>query len=255
MLLEKQLNNNAKLISFTILILLWFLISHFNLLGRTLLASPGEVFEIIVNSTKDNASKSEKFYIHAFYTIKLALSGWLLALFWGVIFGIIIGNLRLLKKLSEPIIDFFRSIPPILAFPLFLVSNNYSFQAYIWTIFFGTFPLTIITIANGFEYISNEKLKVLNIHNIDILLKSLIKFFEIMPSIITSARLSLSLSLIIAVVTEMVFTPRSGWALGALARDAELNFNTPMFYACVISIGVFGYIANNLLIKLGNYFK
>ena len=72
---------------------------------------------------------------------------------------------------------------------------------------------------------------------------------EILPSIFLSARLSYSFALIIAVVTEMVFTPRDGWALGALARDSEINFDTPMFYACVLIIGGYGYLIN-LLFKL-----
>lgn len=69
---------------------------------------------------------------------------------------------------------------------------------------------------------------------------------EVMPALLLGARISLSLAIIVATVTEMV-TPRSGLSIGALARDAESRFNTLVFYAAVVIIGTFGFISNYAL--------
>ncbi len=45
----------------------------------------------------------------------------------------------------------------------------------------------------------------------------------------------------------MLFMPRSGWALGTLARDAQMNFDTPTFYTSILIIDIIGYILNILL--------
>jgi ABC-type nitrate/sulfonate/bicarbonate transport system permease component len=45
---------------------------------------------------------------------------------------------------------------------------------------------------------------------------------EIAPSAFLGARITFSMSLVIAVVSEMIFTPRSGLAIGSLAKRAFL---------------------------------
>ena len=75
-----------------------------------------------------------------------------------------------------------------------------------------------------------------------------------MPALLRGARVTLSLAIIIATVTEMVITPRSGLSLGALARDSESRFNTPVFYACVVLIGVVGFVSNYLVGLLSSRF-
>jgi len=104
-----------------------------------------------------------------------------------------------------------------------------------------------LTVAKGTRTISKDKINLLKIYNISRLTKFFIYFMEILPSIFLGARVSLSISIVIAVVSEMVFTPKSGFAIGALARDAEINFNTPLFYTSVLTIGIIGYIINVVL--------
>jgi ABC-type nitrate/sulfonate/bicarbonate transport system permease component len=87
----------------------------------------------------------------------------------------------------------------------------------------------------------------LSIHGASPLLKAFASVVEILPATFLGARLTFSVSLIVAVVTEMVFSPRSGWAIGALAKDAQISFDTPTFYACIIVLGVYGYAINAFL--------
>lgn len=244
------LRRHPILISIPLVILLWIMVTNFGFIGQTLVAKPGEVGEVLLNATKSNAALGEKVFLHASETIKRAISGWSISVGFGMFLGILLGTILVLYKGSEPIIEFFRSIPPILAFPVFLVAFNYGEAAYIWTIVFGCLPIMILTVARGTQSIPRGKIEILKVHNAIRLVKIFATSMEILPSCFLGARLALSLSIVIAVVTEMVFTPRSGIALGSLAKDAEISFNTPLFYASVVVIGIFGYLANVIMRKL-----
>jgi len=75
---------------------------------------------------------------------------------------------------------------------------------------------------------------------------------ELVPGIFLGGRLAMSMALIITVVSEMVFTPRNGLSLGALARDSQIDFNTPAFYACVLFAAIFG-LSANMALKYGEH--
>lgn len=244
------MNFKYIILGFLLLFLIWSIAVYFELVGLTLLASPTEVLNSILQALSNDAVKSEKVFGHLFFTLERTFQGWLYASVIGIIIGLLISLNDKIELTFEPIFEFFRSIPPILAFPLFLVAFNYSNEAYIWTIFFGSLPIMILTITKNVKLISKEKIQILKVYKSNNFIYFSSMAIEVLPAILLGLRLTFSISLIIAIVTEMVMTPQSGWALGSLARDAEMNFDTPLFYASVISIGVFGFLMNFLLRQL-----
>ncbi len=233
-------------ISVMFILLLWGVVTSFALIDQTLLAGPVETFRVII--------AGDQIFIHAWHTIIRALEGWSVALVLGGFIGLAIGMAGNFFKAIEPLMEFLRAIPPVMAFPLFLVGFNYGEGAYIWTVIFGCFPIMMLTVSRGFQQISKDKLELLALYHVKKRLRLMSCFMESLPHIFLGGRLTLSFALVIAVVTEMIFTPRSGFALGALARDAEINFDTPTFYAAVLVIGGFGYFANVALRKIHQKF-
>lgn len=237
-------------ISVGALVSVWFIVSEYGLVGRTLIATPSEVVGAVERAMAPGAPKSERFQVHAYYTIRRAVHGWLFGIGIGLGAGILAGGVLWVFLVTEPLVEFARAVPPILAFPLLLVAFNYSEQSYIWTIAFGCSPVMMLTVARGSLGISKTRMELLRVYDVGVGHRLLARVMEILPSVFLGARLSLAIALIVAVVTEMVFTPRSGWALGALARDAEIDFDTPLFYASVLSVGIFGYLSNWMMRKL-----
>lgn len=105
----------------------------------------------------------------------------------------------------------------------------------------------VLTVARGIQALEHTRLELLNVHDVSSTLRLLASIVEILPATFLGSRLTFSISLIVAVVTEMVFTPRSGYGLGALAKDAQISFDTPTFYACIFVLGVYGYAVNAVL--------
>lgn len=233
-----------------LVIILWHCAARYNWVGPTLLASPYEVVEALVNGFGEDATKQARVHVHALYTIGRALEGWVIALLIGIVVGTSVGVTSLVFRGLESLLEFIRAIPPVLALPLLLVAFNFGETAYTWTIVFGCMSIATLAVARGTHSVSRERLEVLHVFQVSRGIRYFAVCMEVLPSVFLAARLTLSYAIIIAVVCEMVFTPRNGWALGALARDAEIDFNTPRFFACVLLIGAFGFCANWILKRI-----
>ncbi|MGH9765438.1 MAG: ABC transporter permease [Blastocatellia bacterium] len=252
--LTRWLKGRSSLISLCLLLLLWEGSASLQLAGPSLLPKPAEVARVLVSSAKGGISPEQNVFTNALATIGRTLAGWAQSLLIGLILGLAIGSMYAAYLSSEFVLEFFRSIPPILALPLFLVAFNYGDKAYILTVVFGCLPIMILTVARGTQAISGEKMDLLRVYDVSFSTRAFAMGMEVLPSFFMGARLTLSVALIIAVVTEMVFTPRSGIALGSLAKDAEISFNTPLFYGAVVVIGAFGYAANALMRRIEQWF-
>ncbi|MDT7543609.1 MAG: hypothetical protein QOE33_3513 [Acidobacteriota bacterium] len=225
-------------------LLLWFVVTQWQLVGRTLIASPLEVTHVVVDSLAGRLAREENVFIQASATIRRVLIGWSLSLLAGIIIGTILGLASTANRIIEPVVEFFRSIPPIMLFPLFLVAFNYNEEAYIVTIALGCIPLVVLTVAQGFQQVSSVRLEILEVFRVTKGVRLFAQIMEILPSCVLAARLAFSISIIVTVVSEMVFTPRDGMALGALAKQAEMAFHTPILIASILIIGLFGYAGN-----------
>ncbi|WP_338430900.1 ABC transporter permease [Synechococcus elongatus] len=229
-----------------VLFLIWQITAGYGLVGKSLLANPKEVIEVLLQGFYPS-SGGQAIYAHALETIARALSGWSLSLIIGLILGTILGISSLTYRSSEPILEFIRAIPPIMFFPLFLVAFDFGSPAYIWTITIGCLPIMTLSVSRGIQNLDYSRLELLKVHDVASSIRTLASVIEILPSALFGARLTLSLSLIISVVTEMVFSPKTGYALGALAKDSQISFETAKFYACILILGTFGYFMNAII--------
>lgn len=244
------LYKHLGLIGISCCLLLWLVVTRWQLVGPTLIASPFEVARVIGDSLTGRLSREENVFIQASATIRRVLLGWSLSLVAGIIIGAILGLASTAGRMFEPVVEFFRSIPPIMLFPLFLVAFDFGEEAYISTVAFGCIPLIVLTVARGFQQMSSVRLEMLKVFRVSKEVRLLAEFMEVLPSCVLAARLAFSISIIVTVVSEMVFTPRDGVALGALAKQAEMAFHTPVFIASVLIIGLFGYAGNFGIRKL-----
>jgi ABC-type nitrate/sulfonate/bicarbonate transport system permease component len=231
------------LISIPVLLLLWVAAVDFGWIGKSLLAGPGEIAEVLVRGL-DPATQGAAIYAHAFETIARAGLGWAIAFFVGGAIGLVLGLSKAAYRAVGWAFEFTRAIPPIMAFPLLLVAFNFGTPAYVWTIAVGSIPIMALTVARGIRSLDRTRLELLLVHGGAPPLRLLASVVEILPTTFLGARLTFSISLIVAVVTEMVFSPRSGHGIGLLAKDSQISFDTPTFYACIVVLGVYGYTMN-----------
>jgi ABC-type nitrate/sulfonate/bicarbonate transport system permease component len=234
------------LLSVALAFVVWFVVARLGWVGKSLLASPGEVAGVLARALRP-ANSGQAVFTHAAHTVGRALAGWAIALTGGGVIGLLLGWSSRVYRATEPLFEFARAIPPIMAFPLFLVAFDFGAPAFVWTIALGCLPIMVLAVARGVQGLDPARQELLAVHDVSRGLRTAASIVEILPALFLGARLTFSISLIVAVVTEMVFSPRSGFALGALAKDSQISFDTPTFFACILVLGTYGYAVNAVM--------
>ena len=163
----------------------------------------------------------------------------------GVPLGIALGRSPVATGYLDPLLQFGRSIPVVTAAPVFIALFKIGTQMEVATIVAGTiWPLLLNTIdgaasvdpvqvetARAFRYTSWERLRWLIVP-------------AALPKIFSGLRLSLSLSLVLMVFSELIGSTNG---IGYEMTQASNAFNLPGLWATIVLIGILGYLLNAIL--------
>jgi sulfonate transport system permease protein len=166
----------------------------------------------------------------------------LVALVLGVAMGVVIGLVPTLDRALTPSFDFFRAVPPpaivpalgLLLGPGLTASVTIVVLAIIWPILLNT-----VSGVRAIPAIRMEMARSLGLSRPD-------QFFKVVlpslgPSIMVGLRVSVSLSLIVTLVTDILGT---GQGLGRLLLDQQQFFESAAVWGLLVLIGAFGYALN-----------
>ena len=173
-------------------------------------------------------------------TVGFIISGLL-----GTSIGFFLGVRRSAEILFYSTIDGIRSIPPIALLPLFILFLGIEDTMKIGFIIFGAVWPIVLNTFYGVKGINTTYLKVAkNLgHSNRFIFKNVI-FPLSLPSIFTGLKISLSISLILSIVVEMI-AGNSG--LGWLINYSNRNFDFDEMYGAIILVALLGWLLNMLL--------
>ena len=233
-----------KWIGVLLIIFLWQSVEWLNLFNPIYFSSPGEVLKESYLMFME-----EHIYLDIFYTLYRIAMTIFIAMFIGVPVGILFGYFSKFYKYFSGVMDFFRSIPPIVIYPLLLISLGPDDSSRIGVAVFGSVVVVILIISKG---LSNEGLlrkkvfKSLGAKKIEIIKK--VVWYEALPHIMLSFRTMISLSVIIIIVTEMLVGSKYG--LGVRVQNVQITSNIPDLFVTIIVIGMIGFLFNKFAIWL-----
>jgi ABC-type nitrate/sulfonate/bicarbonate transport system permease component len=174
------------------------------------------------------------------------LFGWFFASLLGIVLGAAIGSSRIARDFLEPTLEFVRPLPASAIIPVAILFLGLSNHMSVAVIAFGAIWPVLLSSVHGFSSIHGrlqEVSAVLGFSKLDYLRKIAIP--SAMPDIMSGVRVSLAISLILAVVTEMQAS------LPGIGRDifmAQRNFRSADLYAGLILLGVIGFLVNFVLV-------
>ena len=231
------------LIGFVVVIVLWWMIAETGWAKaspRTAwLAHPTQVA-----SSLTNILKSQLHHIGA--TMMRVIEATVLVLSAGIACGILLGYLTLGYPFVEGVLDFWRSIPPIVVLPVLFFIQPEGDWARIALVFFGCFPILVMQIAESVRSIPAERRDFAQQIGAGVVFKvRRILWFELLPHLFISVRTVVSFGVIIIVVSEMVRGAGSG--IGDQINSYMFSdVGTPFVYAYAIITGFIGFFFNLL---------
>jgi len=230
--------------AFAILVILsiWHVLSFSGIINKLFLPSPVNVFDKLVN-----LFATGEVYPDIVATLYRTNVGFLIGSIIGILVGLVMGYYKRVYDSLEFIVDFFRSIPATALFPLFLLFFGIGDETKIAVVVFASSMIVIVNTMYGVRHRSEVRIrfaKTLNLEKISLFKKVILP--DAMPHIFAGLRIAISISLILAVVTEMFIGTSVG--LGRRIIDAELVYRIPEMYATIIVAGIIGYLLNWLIL-------
>lgn len=183
----------------------------------------------------------EGFFEHALPSLGKFLAGFIIASFGGIILGTLIGFSRRLSAALDPVIQFLRAIPPPALLPVALLVFGLGTAGNIAVIVIGAIWPTLMNTIDGIRAVDQEVRDMTRSYRLS-LRKRLFKVYlpAASPQIFAGLRITLQLSIILIVVSEM-FAATSG--IGFYVLNSQQMFAVPETYAGTIVLGIIGFVA------------
>ena len=230
----------GSLALFAVVVALWWSASHAGWISRVFLPTP----EATWASLREGLGGGELWgYTRA--TVARMLEGWLLASLIGIGLGALIGISPSARGYLQPTLEFVRPLPASALLPLAISMFGLSDGMVLFVVAFGAMWPVLLATVHGFASVEARLLEVarcLQLGRADFVVK--IGLPNALPDILAGMRLSLTVSLIVAVVGEMIASQQG---LGQAILLAARAFRASDLFAGIALLGLIGFVSNALL--------
>jgi sulfonate transport system permease protein len=230
----------VNILSIGSLILVWYICSTEGWVPRVFLPSPLEVWGSLYTGFTEGTLLDE-----TLNTVFSMLTGWFACSLLGVMLGSLIGIWPLARLSLGPVLEIFRPMPPAAVIPLAIAIFGLTPQMSLGVVIFGAIWPALLSTVHGFSAIEPRLRDVgqaLNMSPLAFIWK--IALPNATPAIITGMRLSMVVSLVLVVITDMI-TGQLG--LGSLVVLASRTFDMAGLFAGLCLLSVIGLTSNAVL--------
>jgi ABC-type nitrate/sulfonate/bicarbonate transport system permease component len=179
-------------------------------------------------------------------TLWRQMLGYWLAVVLGISLGLAIGYYRFAYNLLEPLIEVFRPIPGPAYLPILVLFVGIGNEMKVALVLVASlFPILLNTYGGvrSIDPVQFDTARTLGLTTLQTLREVVLPAAS--PHILTGMRISLAISLILAILSEMIV---SNDGLGYFTLLAERTFKVPDMYAGIFTLAMFGYVLNRLFL-------
>lgn len=227
-----------------VFLLIWAVVARMGWIDTRFVPAPESVAHSVVDGIRHEGMARD---IAA--SLGRTLAATALAVLSGFPVGLLLGGSRVLYRSTGFLIDFFRSIPPVALFPLFMLFLGIGDDAKIALAGFAGSLVVMFNVAYGTRHAS--KTRILAARSMGASSWQIARgvlFFEAMPHSFAGLRVAVSLCLLVITAAEMFIGAQNG--LGHRITDAQLAYDMPGLYAGIVCAGLLGYGLNLLFVWL-----
>ncbi|MYN13801.1 ABC transporter permease subunit [Pusillimonas sp. TS35] len=226
------------------LIALWFLVTSMGWIKPIFLPSPFAVWEKFVEAVTIGVANSTLFE-HTTASLGRVMGAFFLALVTAVPIGILMGVNRVVRGLCDPVIEFYRPLPPLAYLPLVIIWFGIGEFPKVFLIYLAIFAPMAIAARAGVKSVSIEQIHAayaMGGSSRQIIFHVILK--AALPEIFTGMRIGIGVGWTTLVAAEMVAAARG---LGFMVLNAAQYLASDTVIMGIIVIGFFALIFDLLL--------
>lgn len=250
----------ARLAALALVLGLWVAITAAGLVDPLYLPAPRAVWDAFVraNSRHQIAAGVDRtvigeqnYYLweHLLASLQRISAGVGLAIVTGPLVGFVMGMLAPVRLITEPILNFLRSLPPLGYIGLLIVWFGIGDVSKIWLLFLAAFPPIAIATLTGVTGVKQDYLnaaRALGAGRAQVISRVVLP--ATLPEVIGGIRIATAFAWTTVVAAEL----NNGIpGIGGLAYIAGTQLNTPLTIACIIVIGAAALVLDSVIKFLG----
>ena len=224
----------------------WYAIHYSGLVNPALVPTPGDVFRRFVELMQSRLP------LDILLSTRRVFLGVLCGIALAVPVGFVLGWYKSVRTFIDPLINFFRALPPIALIPLVIVYFGVDELAKIVILFYASFFSGVIVMYEGISQISPIYVRVartLGASDDEIFRKVIVPLA--VPHMLTALRVALGVAWATLVASELIAAQQG---LGALIQNAGSFFQLDIIYVGIICIGFVALFMDLALRKLARRF-
>jgi ABC-type nitrate/sulfonate/bicarbonate transport system permease component len=186
----------------------------------------------------------ERFWLAVFDTIRTWLLGLAIAVALGVVAGVLIGTVPVLRAATASTIEFLRPIPSVALIPLVVVLWGSTITSTLALVVYASFWQVIVQVLYGvadIDPVAQDTARSFRLgrwHRVRYLV-----WPTALPYVVTGVRLAATVALILTITGELVV---GSPGLGQEIATARASGAVAVMYALIVVTGLFGVAANVL---------
>lgn len=230
----------------------WQIASMYGLIEAKLLPPPTKIFETLVFKIGNKDPDGNILFVNMMASLKVALSGFLLAIVVGIPLGLVMGWWPFANQFLRPIFELIRPIPPIAWIPLVVVWLGIGLQAKALIIFFTAFVPCVINSYTGIKLTNQTYInvsKTFGASNFEIFYKVGIPYS--LPMVFAGVRVALGNSWSTLVAAEML---AASAGLGYMIQLGRTIARPDIIIVGMVVIGGMGAVLSMILSQVEKHF-
>lgn len=224
-----------------IFLFLWWFANKTEVLDPKFLTPPQTVFLELIHGFQPGGALREQVWP----SLHRGLLGFVIALGAGVFLGILVGSNRVLGKLLEPVLLFFRSLSILALFPVFLLFFGIGEESKVAIVAWAAFWPIFINTTNavkGVEKILINAARTLGAGRVYIFTRIVLP--AAIPNIFPGVRLGASYAFTALVAAEYLGATEG---IGIYIRSSQEGYQIPAMYSGIVVLGIIGVTINVIL--------
>lgn len=230
-------------VTWTVILLSWYLVTRFKLVSSTLFPSPMKVWETF-QSILQNGYNKISIWSHLGASFQRLFSAMGLAILTGVPLGLLSGYFSKVRAVIDSVVEFYRPLPPLAYYTLLVLWLGIDNESKIMLLFLAGFAPIYIACVSAVNNIKQDYL--LSARSLGASQKQI--FFKIvmpacLPEILIGVRTAMGFAYTTLVASEMVAaTSGIGW----MVLDASNFLKSDVIFVGILFMG-----ATGILIDVG----
>jgi taurine transport system permease protein len=221
--------------SVAVIFLLWYTVTALKWVNPLFLPAPGLVWSAFVEILQ-NGYKGNSLGYHIFESMFRLVSALLVAILTAIPLGMLCGFSKPIRAALDPIIEFYRPLPPLAYYTLLVIWLGIENPSKIALLFLAAFAPLFLAVVSGVERISIDRIngaRSLGASGWQLFLHVI--FPSCLPEIFTGLRTAIGVSYSTLVAAEMVAAV-SG--IGWMVLDASKFLRSDIIFVGIIIMGL-----------------